>query len=94
MSSRKCIQACIFAVLSPAFAPSYDNHIGLYYEAFSPSYDIQQSYTIRHFHHVMIFTRRMKSNKDKYSRTKGIKGPVRHTKVRIPLTWFITTAGN
>jgi len=49
MSSRKCIQACIFAVLSPAFAPSYDNHIGLYYKAFSPSYDIQQSYTISIF---------------------------------------------
>ena len=42
MSSRKCIQACICAVLSPAFAPSYDNHIGLYYKAFSPSCDIQQ----------------------------------------------------
>jgi hypothetical protein len=40
MSSRKCIQACIFAVLSPA--PSYDNQQGLYYKAFSPCYDIQQ----------------------------------------------------
>ena len=75
MSSRKCIQACIFAVLSPAFAPSYDNHIGLYYEAFSPSYDIQQPYTIEHFHHVVIFTRRMKSDRDKYSRTKRHKRP-------------------
>jgi hypothetical protein len=29
-----------FAVLSNAFAPSYDNHKGLYYRAFSPCYDI------------------------------------------------------
>ncbi len=36
---RKCIQAHIFAVLSKTFAPSYDNHNGLYYKAFSQCYD-------------------------------------------------------
>ncbi len=49
MSSRKCIQAGIFAVLSPAFAPSYDNQQGLYYKTFSPCYDIHQVLYYRAF---------------------------------------------